>query len=270
MPWKCERAMVGGNHQRARLGHNWHTERVSDGIDFADAERMLREAEFESVKTLWSSSNYVFLGQMCGGDGAGFSAIYKPHKGESPLWDFPDGLYQREVAAYELARLFEWPFVPPTIVRDGPHGIGSVQVFIPHDQRSSFFEQREDTRLVPQLKRMAVFDYVANNADRKGGHCLLDDSGIVWGIDHGLAFHVDYKLRSVIWDWADEPIPQVWLDDIARLAEDLAGPGGEAESFRTLIDAGEVAATVGRIRKLLASGKFPMPGPHRHYPWPLV
>ena len=243
---------------------------MSADPEFAAVEELLLHAEFEDCRALWWSSNYVYLAQLTAPEGQQVSAVYKPHSGESPLWDFPDGLYRREVAAYQLSQLLKWPFIPPTVLRDGPKGPGSLQLFVNHDQAVHYFEQREKPELIPQLQRMCVFDYVANNADRKGGHCLLDDSGIVWGIDHGLAFHADYKLRSVIWDWADEPIPQVWLDDIARLAEDLVGPGGEAESFRTLIDAGEVAATVGRIRKLLASSKFPMPGPHRHYPWPLV
>jgi len=243
---------------------------VAGPIDFADAERMLLEAEFESVKTLWSSSNYVFLAQMCGGDGQNFAAIYKPHKGESPLWDFPDGLYQREAAAYQLAQLLGWPFIPPTVVRDGPHGIGSVQVYIPHDERSSFFEQRETPGLVPQLKRMAVFDYVANNADRKGGHCLLDETGRVWGIDHGLCFHYQYKMRTVIWDWADTAIKKSWLGDIETAALAIVAKDEAAGPLLGLISEDEAEALVGRVETLMTTKKYPKPGPHRSYPWPLV
>ncbi len=244
---------------------------MAAGIDFSDAERMLLEAEFQEIKSLWSSSNYVFLAQMCSGDGQRFSAIYKPLRGESPLWDFPDGsLYRREVAAYRLARLLDWPFIPPTVVRDGPHGVGSLQVFVPHDSRKSFFEQREEKALVPQLKRMAVFDYVANNADRKGGHCLLDADGRIWGIDHGLCFHYQYKMRTVIWDWAEQPIRKSWLKDVERAAHAVDASLPEAAAFLEMVSADEAAALVGRAETLLRDGLFPRPGPHRSYPWPLV
>lgn len=243
---------------------------MSADPEFAAAEDLLLRSTFEDCRPLYWSSNYVYLAQMTAPEGQQFAAVYKPLSGESPLYDFPDGLYRREVAAYQLSQLLGWRFIPPTVLRDGPNGPGSLQLFVAHDQACHFFEQREKPELVPQLKRMAVFDYVANNADRKGGHCLLDDKGTVWGIDHGLTFHVDYKMRTVIWDWADQPIPAEWLADIEKLAETLTCEGGEAEPLRSLIDAGEMAAMVRRIQKLLASGKYPMPGPHRHYPWPLV
>lgn len=244
---------------------------MSSDVDSLDAERLLRESRFEDVRSLWWSSNYVYLAQMAGPGGEQFPAVYKPHSGESPLWDFPDGLYKREVAAYELARLLDWPLVPPTVLREeGPKGPGSLQLFIPHDQNLHYFEQREKPDLVPQLQRMAVFDYVANNADRKGGHCLLAEDGHIWGIDHGLCFHAEYKLRTVIWDWADEPIAQHLLDDICRAGEMLREGDPGAEPLLALISPAEAAMTVSRIGKLQQSGKFPMPGPHRHYPWPLV
>ena len=239
-------------------------------LGFVDAERLLLTGEFGALQTLWSSSNYVFLTQMCGGDGEQFAAVYKPLKGERPLWDFPSGLYRREVAAYRLALLLDWPFIPPTIVRDGPHGIGSLQVFVDHDQQSHFFEQREQPALIPQLKRMAVFDYIANNADRKGGHCLLDAKGRVWGIDHGLCFHAQYKMRTVIWDWADETVPAGWLKHAEEAGLAIAARDERAEPLLELLDEDEANAILGRIETLLNTKKFPTPGPHRHYPWPLV
>lgn len=220
---------------------------------------------------LWYSSNYVYLAQMCGPEGEQFGAVYKPLKGERELWDFPEGrLYGREAAAYELAKLLGWNFVPPTVVRDGPEGIGSLQLFIKHDPESHFFVQREVPDLVPQLQRMSVFDLIANNADRKGGHCLLDEDGHVWGIDHGLCFHYQYKLRSVIWDWAGEPVPKGWLDDALAAGTAIDAGDASARPFLNLVSDAEIAALLGRIEKLEQDRRFPVPGANRHYPWPLV
>ena len=244
---------------------------MTEGVDFAAAEQLLRDAEFQDAQSLWYSSNYVYLYQMCGPGGETFTTVYKPLKGERPLWDFPEGeLYKREVAAYELAKLLGWNFVPPTVSRDGPHGLGSVQVFISHDPESHFFVQREVPELVPQLKRMAVFDAIANNADRKGGHCLLDSAGTIWGIDHGLCFHPQYKLRSVIWDWVDEPIEDEWLADLSQAADTLETRKAGAAPLVELLSPEELAAIARRIRVTLKAGTFPKPGPNRHYPWPLV
>ena len=240
-------------------------------VQFAEAEDLLRGAEFEDCRSLWYSSNYVYLATLTCPGGQQLAAIYKPLRGESPLWDFPEGnLYKHEAAAYELANLLGWPFVPPTIVRDGPQGIGSVQLFVQHDQTSSFFEQRENADLVPQLQRMAVFDFVANNADRKGGHCLLDEHGRVWGIDHGLCFHPQYKMRTVMWDWSEQPIPDAWLAELERGGELIAGESESALRLTALLGRDEAGALLGRIDLALRERVFPKPGPHRSYPWPLV
>ncbi|MXW27172.1 MAG: SCO1664 family protein [Dehalococcoidia bacterium] len=237
----------------------------------AGAEKLLSEADFEDVKLLWSSSNYVYLAKLCSGDGQEIAAVYKPESGETPLWDFPTGtLYAREVAAYQLAQLLGWSFIPPTVVRDGPQGVGSLQLYVPHDRASHFFEQRDDPALVPQLQRMAVFDYVANNADRKGGHSLLDEQGRIWGIDHGLCFHREYKMRTVIWDWAEQPISDEWLADVEQTALAVAGDADETEALRGLLSHGEIEALLGRADRLLRTRAMPTPGPHRSYPWPLV
>lgn len=179
---------------------------MTSTVDFRAAEELLSTAEFEELQPVWHSSNYVYLASLRGPAGETLAAIYKPQRGERPLWDFPEGtLHLREVAAYRLSLVLGWPFIPPTVLRDGPGGEGSLQLFVEHDPNRHFFEQREEPALVPQLQRIALFDYVANNADRKGGHCLLDADGRIWAIDHGLCFHAQYKLRSVIWDWAGEP-----------------------------------------------------------------
>lgn len=243
---------------------------VSESFGFDEAERLLVEAEFLDCRELWFSSNYVYLAQLQASDDTTFAAVYKPESGESPLWDFPGGLYKREVAAYRLARLLDWPIVPPTIVRDGPRGVGSVQVFIRHDKENHFFQQREIPELVPQLKRMAAFDFISNNADRKGGHCLLDAEGRIWGIDHGLCFHQEYKLRSVIWDWADEPIEQALLRDIKRVTRQVDLCTEEARPLLELLSGRESAALLQRLKTIGETGRLPLPGPHRSYPWPLV
>lgn len=240
-------------------------------LGFTEAEKLLLMAKFEDAQPIWYSSNYVYLCQMCGPGDQQFAAVYKPLQGENPLWDFPEGeLYKREAGAYQLSQLLDWPFIPPTIVRDGPHGVGSLQVYINHNQESHFFTQREDPKLTDQLKRMCVFDVISNNADRKGGHCLLDESGKVWGIDHGLCFHPQYKLRSVIWDWVDERIPDEWLEDVKRAGEAIAALDDSAIPLIEFIGNEQTTALGKRIRALLKSRKFPQPGPNRHYPWPLV
>ena len=248
---------------------------MSVEVDLAGAERLLREADFEDLRLLWSSSNYVYLAKLCAPDGTEIAAVYKPESGETPLWDFPTGtLYRREVAAYQLSQLLGWPFVPPTVAREGPQGTGSLQLYVPHDRDSHFFEQREQAALVPQLQRIAVFDFVANNADRKGGHCLLDTQGRIWGIDHGLCFHRDYKLRTVIWDWAEMPVAEEWLGDVERaaaaVAGEVAGETEEAAAFSGWLAPDEREALLERAGRLLRTRALPAPGPHRSYPWPLV
>jgi hypothetical protein len=238
---------------------------MDDALAFSEAERLLQEASFEDCRPVWYSSNAVYLAQMCL-DGQVFGAIYKPGRGERPLWDFPEGLYPREVAAYRLSQLLGWPFVPPTVLRDGPEGPGSLQLYIQHDAEEHFFVQRDRPELLPQLQRMCVFDLIANNADRKGGHCLLDKDGRIWGIDHGLCFHQQYKLRSVIWDWAGEPVAPEWVENVRAAAKAIEEDSG----LRELLSGQEMNALVARIGRFCEAKRFPTPGAERHYPWPLV
>ena len=210
------------------------------------------------------SSNGTFLVGLCL-DGVGSDAIYKPLRGERPLWDFPGGLYRREVAACRLSDALGWGVVPATVVRtDAPLGEGSLQHFVDADFSEHYFTLLEREELRPQLRRMAVFDLLANNADRKSGHCLLTvEDQKVWGIDHGVCFHDDPKLRTVIWDFAGEPIPADLLADVARLVD--APP-----RLDDLLSRREVAAFGGRVEAVLRLGRFPDPGGDRPYPWPLV
>jgi uncharacterized repeat protein (TIGR03843 family) len=209
------------------------------------------------------SSNGTFLVNLCLDELTG-DAIYKPARGERPLWDFPGGLYRREVAAYRLSDALGWSIVPETIVRpDGPLGEGSLQRFVDADFSEHYFTLLEHEEHRDQLKRMAVFDLLANNADRKSGHCLLTEDGHIWGIDHGVCFHDEPKLRTVIWDFAGEPIPERWRADVARLLD--APP-----MLDDLLSPDEVAAFSRRVAVVARLTRLPNPAGERPYPWPLV
>lgn len=192
-------------------------------------------------------------------------AVYKPHRGERPLWDFPDGLYRREVAAYRLSRALGWEVVPPTVERDGPFGPGSLQWFVDADFDQHYFTMLEDPDLHDQLRRLCAFDLVANSTDRKGGHVLVDQHGHLWAIDNGLCLHAEVKLRTVIWDFAGEPLPADLADDLARLVEQPL-PADLAD----LLDPFERDALVARARALLTEARFPHDPTGRRVPWPLV
>jgi len=212
----------------------------------------------------WSSNN-TFLVSLCY-EGAEMGAIYKPGDGERPLWDFPSGLYQREVAAWRLSAFLGWSLVPETVLRrDGPLGSGSLQRFVDADFSEHYFTLMEKPENRDQLLHIGVFDLLLNNADRKSGHCLLGQDGKIWAIDNGLSFHTEPKLRTVIWDFAGEPVPEDLLDDIARLA------AGVPDEVSELLDRGEPAALAQRARGVLAHPRLPEPHPERRpYPWPLV
>lgn len=214
-------------------------------------------------------SNYTFLTEVCGEDQV-VMAIYKPRHGERPLWDFARGtLCLRERAAYVLSEALGWRLVPPTILRDGPHGRGSLQLFVEHNPEEHYLTFQG--RYPDQARRIALFDLIINNADRKSGHVLLGTGGHLWSIDHGICFHTDDKLRSVIWDFAGEPIPAGLLADLRRLHDCLADDGSVvSQEMRQLLSDREMAALQERLQRLLERRAFPNPGAGRYYPWPLV
>ena len=192
-------------------------------------------------------------------------AIYKPMRGEKPLWDFNPGLHLREVAAYLLSEAIGLKFVPPTILRDGPHGEGSVQLLIdadPDEHYFTIFEQRQD--LHDQFRAMCAFDIVANNTDRKSGHVLVDKDSRVWGIDHGLCFAQDFKIRTVIWEFGGEAISKDLLAAITPLVSSVP------LEVATLLTEQEVVAIGERSKWLIDGAAFPVDPSGRHYPWPLV
>lgn len=225
---------------------------------------VLREATMTVEGRMPWSSNATFLVALQLGDRSA-RAVYKPVRGERPLWDFPPGLGKREVAAWELAQALGWDLVPPTVLRDGPLGEGSVQHFVDADFEQHYFTLLEDESRHPQLRRLAAFDIVANNTDRKGGHCLLAADGHIYGIDHGLAFHEDFKLRTVIWDFGGEPVPDDLLADLHRLLDE-----GLPDTLSELLTPVECRALLFRARALVESATFPVDTSGRQYPWPLV
>jgi hypothetical protein len=233
----------------------------------AELAQALSAAELEIVGRMRYSSNATFLVEARV-DGLELGAIYKPRRGERPLWDFPHGtLCQREVAAYELSDALGWDLVPLTILRDGPLGEGAVQRFVQHDPDEHYFTLLDDH--VERFRQFAWFDVLANNTDRKGGHCLRDQvNDVVVGIDHGLTFHPVWKLRTVIWDFAGEPVPVAAADDVGRVLTELdTGPLGAR--LRDLLEPVEIDAITRRACALLAEG-LPLPDDYHSTPWPLV
>lgn len=210
------------------------------------------------------SSNATFLVELAL-EGETASAVYKPERGERPLWDFPPGLFKREIAAYHLSEALGWGLVPPTVEREGPFGEGSLQFFVPADFEQHYFTLVERPEHHHRLRLICAFDLLANNADRKSGHCLLGPDGAIHAIDNGLCFSAEPKLRTVIWDFAGQPVPAAILDGVRRLAEARLPP-----PLAALLAPAEREALVARGRALLTDGRFPVQSGGRHYPWPLV
>src|SRR5919198_2404771 len=224
----------------------------------ADPFPLLERGAVEGIELIPWGSNYTFAARLNGADGASCFAVYKPRRGEVPLRDFPTGtLYKREVAAYLFATHLGWDLVPPTVVReDGPHGIGSLQLYVePRAGASGHYDRLRETHRC-DLQRMAIFDLLANNADRKGGHCLLDVRGRVWGIDHGLTFHHVQKLRTVIWDYCGEPIPPELTDQLAAVRSDDGRMAALQVALRPLLSDQEIEALVQRWDRLLVNPCF--------------
>ncbi|HEY4027691.1 MAG TPA: hypothetical protein VGO86_14790 [Candidatus Dormibacteraeota bacterium] len=218
------------------------------------------------------SSNYTFLVELCDSEETGppMLAVYKPAEGESPLWDFPTGtLYRREVASYLVAKHLGWPRIPPTVVREeGPHGIGALQMYVAAEPDRHYLASGGEP--ADRWIEVALFDVLTNNADRKSGHCLTDGDGEVWVIDHGLTFHVDPKLRTVIWDFAGQPVPARLHVDLARLAGSLTS-GDLVVRLGELLSRRELAVLRRRLQAMLRPGwQLPHPTSAWSVPWPPV
>ena len=249
-----------------------------------DLETRLRTGEIEVLGRMPWSSNATFLVEVhppdtdCTefdrpgvvgelgrpGDGS-VRGVYKPHRGERPLWDFPDGLYLREIAAYHLAGALGWDLVPLTVPCEGPLGTGSLQLFVEADFEQHYFTLYEDEDLHAQLEQMCAFDIVANNTDRKSGHVLIDADRHLWGIDNGLSFHAEFKLRTVIWEFGGRRFSQEVADGLTRVLD-----GELPEPLSEPLDSFERDALRTRARALLSNARFPTDASGRRYPWPLV
>jgi uncharacterized repeat protein (TIGR03843 family) len=255
----------------------------------SDALRLLRSGTVELEGRLVDASNTTLLAFVTL-DGMSARCVYKPVRGERPLWDFPDGtLAGREVSAYLVSQATGWGLVPPTVLRDGPLGPGACQLwieeqadveplvgFVPagelptgwmrvasardEDGDAYFLAHADD----PRLARLAVLDVVINNADRKGGHVLLGPDGRVYGCDHGVSFHVEPKLRTVLWGWAGRVLPDESVDVLGKLLADLRGDLGA--TLKEHLTGHEVGRVRARIRKLLETACYPEPGGD----WPVV
>lgn len=243
---------------------------MARGPSSETAERLLGQLpDMKLLGLLHGASNYTFLVRLGPHPPAGLRAVYKPARGESPLWDFEAGtLYRREVAAYELSKTLGWPRIPPTVVRqDAPHGVGAVQLFIDADGRH-FLAEHAGHRAT--WLRIALFDVISNNADRKSGHCLFDSGNHVWVIDHGLTFHTEQKLRTVIWDFAGDPLPGDLCDDVERALVEVE-KGELSHRLGELISQAEVRVLKRRLRGVLdPRWRFPEPTSAWSVPWPPV
>jgi uncharacterized repeat protein (TIGR03843 family) len=234
-------------------------------LDDTTALELLREGSMEIEGRLVDASNTT-LYAVVALDGTDAACVYKPIRGERPLWDFPDGtLAHREVAAYTVSEATGWRVVPPTVLRDGPLGPGMCQLWIDVDEGVDLVELINSDH--PALRRMAVFDAVVNNADRKGGHLLPTPEGHIFGVDHGVCFAVQNKLRTLLWDWRGEPLPDEVLDDLHELRARLGE--GVGEDLRGLLTEAEVSATCRRVDRLVRTGRYPQPSKEwPAIPWP--
>jgi uncharacterized repeat protein (TIGR03843 family) len=239
--------------------------------DRADVLDVLDAAEVEEEAMLAAGSNYVYLLKLRHDEAGEGYAVYKPVRGEAPLSDFPDGtLYRREYAAYLVSEALGWHLIPPTIIRERglEPGVGMLQLFIEHDPAQHYFTLKDERQ--DEMKRIAVFDWLTNNADRKGGHCLLAADGRIWCIDQGLTFHIDDKLRTVIWDYQGEPVPEDLLDDIRDFGRRLESDAELKASLEAMLTPRELDRLRERIGIIDASRVYPAPPPWRPYPWPMI
>ena len=271
-----------------------------DGSGVPSATTILTDGELVVVGRIRSASNAALVCDAVADDGTELRCVYKPVRGEVPLWDFPDGtLAGREVASYLISDALGWSVIPETVMRDGPAGPGMVQRWVDTVDDADGGQARldlvdlcppelqpEDFKAVleaytpagdpvvlvhaddPRLQRMAVLDVVLNNADRKGGHVLEGVDGGVYGIDHGICLHSENKLRTVLWGWAGDRIPGHLLADLASLADALGAGGAVRERLAGLITDTEIAEVAARCARLVDAGVMPHPPGRRPIPWP--
>jgi uncharacterized repeat protein (TIGR03843 family) len=267
-------------------------ETTAEPLEIAEALALLATGDLTVEGRIVDASNATLFGTVTGDRGT-IGCVYKPVAGERPLWDFPDGtLAGREVSTYLLDQVLGWELVPPTLLRDGPFGVGMAQLWIESESVDELVDLMPANRVPPgwfgvfggvdgggrdvvvahaddvRLRRLAVLDAVSNNADRKGGHLLLTGAGHLYGVDHGLCFHEENKLRTLLWGWGGSRLDEVELAALTRLRDELTG-GTLREQLAEHITPAELRATVRRVERLLRTGRFPQPSGTRHVvPWP--
>lgn len=231
----------------------------------SEALSLLTTAEIDVLGRMPYSSNATFLVDLVVGEDRPAQAIYKPARGERPLWDFPGSLYKREAGAFLLSEQLGWGHVPPTVIIDGPAGVGSLQLFVPAVFEEHYFTLLDDEQWHPAFREICAFDLVANNTDRKAGHILLGEDDQLWAIDNGLSFHQEFKVRTVVWDFSGDPLSQS-VSDALELLLDV----GISDELAELLDPFERDAVLARARALRLEREYPHDPTGRRYPWPMV
>ncbi len=236
-------------------------------LSLSEALDLLQKGQMGDLQLVPWASNYTFAVPLTAGDGLSLLAIYKPGEGEAPLWDFPAGtLYKRELAAFLVSETLGWHLVPPTVIRTGPHGVGSLQLYIAPDSECDYAAlQREHG---DALRQIALFDALVNNADRKAGHCFRAQDARVWAIDHGLTFHTEPKLRTILWDFRGQPISGGLLSDLKTFRRRLDEESDLRRALLALLEESAMNALGERLDRLLASPVYPLPPTHHAIPWP--
>lgn len=243
---------------------------MASHIDGKSTLLILKQGEITVQGEFVWGSNYTFLAEVQAAETT-LAAVYKPSRGQRPLWDFaPTTLAHREVAAYLVDQALGWNLVPPTVYRRrGPVGAGSLQLFVEHNPEYHYFNITQEDR--QRLRPVALFDLLINNADRKGSHILFDPDGHLWLIDHGLCFHEEEKLRTVVWDFAGEAIPDEYLADLRKFRQVLDFALEESSELPQHLHKREILALAARTDELILSGRFPNPPDDRRvFPWPPV
>ncbi len=242
---------------------------IAVGLSSQETLAVLDDGEVIGGQRIPIGSNNAFLVHLDAGDGRHIRAVYKPAAGEQPLFDFPwQTLYKREYAAYLFAETLGWPRVPTTVIREGPAGVGSMQIYVESDPDVTYFELVGDH--LDTLVAFATFDVLTNNADRKGGHCILDEAGTIWSIDHGLTFHTDFKVRTVMLEFWGQRIPDEYLRDVRTVQNQLGSYGELAAGLSELLADYEFDALRSRIDAVLEDPVIPRLDPGHNIPWPLV
>ncbi len=233
-----------------------------------DASSLLQHGDIVSYRRILASWNAIFLLELVGGESERCLAVYKPCRGEYPLWDFPqDTFYKREYLAFLISQALGWDLVPPTVLRDADYGVGSVQLFIEAQEGRHYFNLLEEHR--SEMLRIAVYDILINNTDRKGGHVLRDCDGRLWCIDHGLSLLSEPKLRTVMWDLAGETVPKRLKDDVKRVREDA----DLLDAIHSMLGPPELDAFCQRADALISAKTLPLDAYADHwrpYPLPMI